>query len=126
MFSPRKREPLLRNEAHARPSRVVTRLFPTCEVYSRSPRSCRWPSGSIWLNCSEAALKGTKITVAPEGRRQPPGQYGHFGRDAILANNPGVNGLYGVTPAPVQAVASASRTASVHIVSDVSDGDLWS
>ncbi|MFF0088940.1 hypothetical protein ACFYSF_03140 [Streptomyces canus] len=41
--------------------------------------------------------------------------------EATLSSTPGVNGLYGITPAPAQAVASASRTASAHIVSDDSD-----
>ncbi|WP_327690916.1 hypothetical protein OG870_13720 [Streptomyces sp. NBC_00461] len=45
--------------------------------------------------------------------------------ETILANNPDVNGLYGVHsydgPALAQAVTSAGKSGSVHIVSDDSD-----
>jgi ribose transport system substrate-binding protein len=73
----------------------------------------------------EAALKGTKITVAQKVNDNLQASTATSDAETILANNPDVNGLYGVYsydgPALAQAVTSAGKTASVHIVSDDSD-----
>ncbi|MET7730159.1 substrate-binding domain-containing protein [Streptomyces sp. NPDC005402] len=73
----------------------------------------------------EDALKGTKITVAQKVNDNLQASTATSDAETILANNPDVNGLYGVYsydgPALAQAVTSAGKTASVHIVSDDSD-----
>jgi ribose transport system substrate-binding protein len=71
------------------------------------------------------ALKGSTITIAQKVNDNLSASTATSQAEAILANNPDVNGLYGVYsydgPALAQAVQSAGKTASVHIVSDDSD-----
>jgi ribose transport system substrate-binding protein len=71
------------------------------------------------------ALKGTDITIAQKVNDNLSAATATSDAEAILANNPDVNGLYGVYsydgPALAQAVTSAGKTATVHIVSDDSD-----
>lgn len=71
------------------------------------------------------ALKGTSITIAQKVNDNLSASTATSDAETILANNPDVNGLYGVYsydgPALAQAVTSAGKTASVHIVSDDSD-----
>ncbi len=73
----------------------------------------------------EAALKGTSITVAQKVNDNLQASTATSDAETILANNPDVNGLYGVYsydgPALAQAVTSAGKTATVHIISDDSD-----
>ncbi len=73
----------------------------------------------------EAALKGTSITIAQKENDNLSPATAQSDAEAILANNPNVNGLYGVYsydgPALAQAVQSANKTGSVSIVSDDSD-----
>jgi ribose transport system substrate-binding protein len=73
----------------------------------------------------EDALKGSGITVAQKVNDNLSAATATSDAEAILANNPDVNGLYGVYsydgPALAQAVQSAGKTSSVHIVSDDSD-----
>jgi ribose transport system substrate-binding protein len=73
----------------------------------------------------EAALKGTSITVAQKVNDNLSASTATTDAETILANNPDINGLYGVYsydgPALAQAVTSAGKTATVHIVSDDSD-----
>jgi ribose transport system substrate-binding protein len=73
----------------------------------------------------EDALKGTGITVAQKVNDNLSAATATSDAETILANNPDVNGLYGVYsydgPALAQAVQSAGKTSSVHIVSDDSD-----
>jgi ribose transport system substrate-binding protein len=73
----------------------------------------------------ENALKGTGITVAQKVNDNLSASTATSDAETILANNPDINGLYGVYsydgPALAQAVQSAGKTASVHIVSDDSD-----
>jgi ribose transport system substrate-binding protein len=73
----------------------------------------------------EAALKGTTITIAQKVNDNLQASTATSDAETILANNPNVNGLYGVYsydgPALAQAVQSAGKTASVSIVSDDSD-----
>lgn len=73
----------------------------------------------------EDALKGTSITVAQKVNDNLQASTATSDAETILANNPGVTGLYGVYsydgPALAQAVTSAGKTATVHIVSDDSD-----
>ncbi|GHK02069.1 substrate-binding domain-containing protein [Streptomyces sp. NPDC003753] len=73
----------------------------------------------------EDALKGTQITVAQKVNDNLQASTATSDAETILANNPDVNGLYGVYsydgPALAQAVTSAGKTSSVHIVSDDSD-----
>jgi ribose transport system substrate-binding protein len=73
----------------------------------------------------ENALKGTGITVAQKVNDNLSASTATSDAETILANNPDVNGLYGVYsydgPALAQAVQSAGKTSSVHIVSDDSD-----
>ncbi|MEZ0093496.1 substrate-binding domain-containing protein [Streptacidiphilus sp. EB129] len=73
----------------------------------------------------EDALKGTGITIAQKVDDNLSASTATSDAETILANNPDVNGLYGVYsydgPALAQAVTSAGKTASVHIVSDDSD-----
>jgi ribose transport system substrate-binding protein len=73
----------------------------------------------------EDALKGTNITVVQKVNDNLSASTATSDAETILANNPDVNGLYGVYsydgPALAQAVTSAGKTNSVHIVSDDSD-----
>jgi ribose transport system substrate-binding protein len=73
----------------------------------------------------EDALKGTGITVAQKVNDNLSASTATSDAETILANNPDVNGLYGVYsydgPALAQAVRSAGKTSSVRIVSDDSD-----
>jgi ribose transport system substrate-binding protein len=73
----------------------------------------------------EDALKGTGITVAQKVNDNLSAATATSDAETILANNPDINGLYGVYsydgPALAQAVQSAGKTNSVHIVSDDSD-----
>jgi ribose transport system substrate-binding protein len=73
----------------------------------------------------EDALKGTGITVAQKVNDNLSAATATSDAETILANNPDINGLYGVYsydgPALAQAVQSAGKTSSVHIVSDDSD-----
>ena len=73
----------------------------------------------------EAALQGTSITIAQKVNDNLQASTATSDAETILANNPNVNGLYGVYsydgPALAQAVESAGKTASVSIVSDDSD-----
>ena len=70
----------------------------------------------------EDAIKGTTITVAQKVNDNLSASTATSDAETILANNPNVNGLYGVYsydgPALAQAVESAGKTASVSIVSD--------
>ena len=71
------------------------------------------------------AIKGTNITIAQKVNDNLSASTATTDAETILANNPDVNGLYGVYsydgPALATAVTSAGKTASVHIVSDDSD-----
>jgi len=73
----------------------------------------------------EDAIKGTSITIAQKVNDNLSASTATSDAETILANNPNVNGLYGVYsydgPALAQAVQSAGKTASVSIVSDDSD-----
>ena len=73
----------------------------------------------------EDAIKGTSITVAQKVNDNLSASTATSDAETILANNPNVNGLYGVYsydgPALAQAVQSAGKTSSVSIVSDDSD-----
>ena len=73
----------------------------------------------------EDAIKGTSITVAQKVNDNLSASTATSDAETILANNPDVNGLYGVYsydgPALAQAVQSAGKTSSVSIVSDDSD-----
>ncbi|MGH6654998.1 MAG: substrate-binding domain-containing protein [Actinocrinis sp.] len=71
------------------------------------------------------ALKGTSITIAQKVNDNLSASTATSQAETILANNPDVTGLYGVYsydgPALAQAVQTAGKTATVHIVSDDSD-----
>jgi ribose transport system substrate-binding protein len=73
----------------------------------------------------EDAIKGTGITVAQKVNDNLQASTATSDAETILANNPDINGLYGVYsydgPALAQAVQSAGKTGSVRIVSDDSD-----
>ncbi len=73
----------------------------------------------------EDALKGTSITVAQKVNDNLQASTATSDAETILANNPDITGLYGVYsydgPALAQAVKTAGKTATVHIVSDDSD-----
>ncbi|MEY9904726.1 ribose transport system substrate-binding protein [Catenulispora sp. MAP12-49] len=73
----------------------------------------------------EDALKGSDITVVQKVNDNLQAATATSDAETILANNPDVNGLYGVYsydgPALAQAVQSAGKSSSVHIVSDDSD-----
>jgi len=73
----------------------------------------------------EDALKGSDITVVQKVNDNLSAATATSDAETILANNPDVNGLYGVYsydgPALAQAVQSAGKTGKVHIVSDDSD-----
>jgi ribose transport system substrate-binding protein len=78
----------------------------------------------------EDAIKGTSITIAQKENDNLSPATAQSDAEAILANNPNVNGLYGVYsydgPALAQAVQSAKKGASVSIVSDDSDAQTLS
>jgi ribose transport system substrate-binding protein len=73
----------------------------------------------------EDALQGSGISVVQKVNDNLSAATATSDAETILANNPDVNGLYGVYsydgPALAQAVQSAGKTNSVHIVSDDSD-----
>lgn len=73
----------------------------------------------------EAAIKGTGITVVQKVNDNLQAATATSDAETILANNPGVNGLYGVYsydgPALAQAVLSAGKKGKVTIISDDSD-----
>jgi ribose transport system substrate-binding protein len=78
----------------------------------------------------EDAIKGTSITVAQKVNDNLSASTATSDAETILANNPDVNGLYGVYsydgPALAQAVQTAGKTSSVSIVSDDSDAQTLS
>jgi ribose transport system substrate-binding protein len=73
----------------------------------------------------EDALKGSGISVVQKVNDNLSAATATSDAETILANNPDVNGLYGVYsydgPALAQAVQTAGKAGSVHIVSDDSD-----
>ncbi|HEY2793208.1 MAG TPA: substrate-binding domain-containing protein [Micromonosporaceae bacterium] len=73
----------------------------------------------------EDAIKGTGISVVQKVNDNLQAATATSDAETILANNPDVNGLYGVYsydgPALAQAVQSAGKTSSVSIVCDDSD-----
>ncbi|MEY9930570.1 ribose transport system substrate-binding protein [Catenulispora sp. GP43] len=73
----------------------------------------------------EDALKGSGVSVVQKVNDNLSAATATSDAETILANNPDVNGLYGVYsydgPALAQAVQSAGKSSSVHIVSDDSD-----
>ena len=73
----------------------------------------------------EDGLQGSSITVVQKVNDNLSAATATSDAETILANNPDVNGLYGVYsydgPALAQAVQSAGKTSSVHIVSDDTD-----
>ncbi len=73
----------------------------------------------------EAAIKGTNIKVVQKVNDNLQASTATSDAETILANNPDVNGLYGVYsydgPALAQAVKSAGKTGTVKIISDDSD-----
>jgi ribose transport system substrate-binding protein len=73
----------------------------------------------------EQAIAGTNITVVQKVNDNLSASTAQSDAETILANNPDVNGLYGVYsydgPALATAVQSAHKTGSVSIVSDDSD-----
>jgi ribose transport system substrate-binding protein len=73
----------------------------------------------------EDAIKGTSITIAQKVNDNLQAATATSDAETILANNPDVNGLYGVYsydgPALAQAVQSAGKSSSVSIVCDDSD-----
>jgi ribose transport system substrate-binding protein len=78
----------------------------------------------------EDAIKGTSITIAQKVNDNLSASTATSDAETILANNPDVNGLYGVYsydgPALAQAVQTAGKTSSVSIVSDDSDAQTLS
>jgi ribose transport system substrate-binding protein len=73
----------------------------------------------------EQAIAGTNIQVVQKVNDNLSAATATSDAETILANNPGINGLYGVYsydgPALAQAVQSAGKTGSVQIVSDDND-----
>jgi len=73
----------------------------------------------------EAAIKGSGITVVQKVNDNLSASTAQTDAETILANNAGINGLYGVYsydgPALAQAVLTAKKTASVKVVCDDSD-----
>jgi ribose transport system substrate-binding protein len=73
----------------------------------------------------EQAIAGTNITIVQKVNDNLSPATAQSDAETILANNPDVNGLYGVYsydgPALAQAVQSAHKVGSVSIVSDDSD-----
>ena len=78
----------------------------------------------------EQAIAGTNIQVVQKVNDNLQASTATSDAETILANNPGVNGLYGVYsydgPALAQAVQSAGKASSVSIVSDDSDAQTLS
>jgi ribose transport system substrate-binding protein len=78
----------------------------------------------------EQAIAGTGITVVQKVNDNLSPATAQSDAETILANNPDVNGLYGVYsydgPALAQAVQSAHKVGSVSIVSDDSDAQTLS
>ena len=78
----------------------------------------------------EQAIAGTNITVVQKVNDNLSPATAQSDAETILANNPDVNGLYGVYsydgPALAQAVQSAHKVGSVSIVSDDSDAQTLS
>jgi ribose transport system substrate-binding protein len=78
----------------------------------------------------EQAIAGTNIQVVQKVNDNLQASTATSDAETILANNPDVNGLYGVYsydgPALAQAVQSAGKTSSVSIVSDDSDAQTLS
>jgi ribose transport system substrate-binding protein len=78
----------------------------------------------------EQAIAGTGITIAQKVNDNLSASTAQSDAETILANNPDVNGLYGVYsydgPALAQAVQSAHKTGQVSIVSDDSDSQTLS
>ena len=78
----------------------------------------------------EQAIAGTNITVVQKVNDNLSASTAQSDAETILANNPDVNGLYGVYsydgPALAQAVQSAHKTGQVSIVSDDSDAQTLS
>jgi ribose transport system substrate-binding protein len=78
----------------------------------------------------EQAIAGTNIQVVQKVNDNLSASTAQSDAETILANNPGVNGLYGVYsydgPALAQAVQSAKKTGQVSIVSDDSDAQTLS
>jgi ribose transport system substrate-binding protein len=78
----------------------------------------------------EQAIAGTNITVVQKVNDNLSPATAQSDAETILANNPDVNGLYGVYsydgPALAQAVQSAKKVGSVSIVSDDSDAQTLS
>ena len=78
----------------------------------------------------EQAIAGTSIQVVQKVNDNLSASTAQSDAETILANNPDVNGLYGVYsydgPALAQAVQSAHKVGSVSIVSDDSDAQTLS
>jgi len=78
----------------------------------------------------EQAIAGTNIQVVQKVNDNLSASTAQSDAETILANNPGVNGLYGVYsydgPALAQAVQSAKKVGQVSIVSDDSDAQTLS
>jgi ribose transport system substrate-binding protein len=78
----------------------------------------------------EQAIAGTNIQVVQKVNDNLSASTAQSDAETILANNPDVNGLYGVYsydgPALAQAVQSAKKTGQVSIVSDDSDAQTLS
>jgi ribose transport system substrate-binding protein len=73
----------------------------------------------------EAAIKGSNITVVQKVNDNLSASTAQTDAETILANNTGINGLYGVYsydgPALAQAVLTAKKTGTVKVVCDDSD-----
>jgi len=78
----------------------------------------------------EDAIKGSGISVVQKVNDNLSASTATSDAETILANNPDVNGLYGVYsydgPALAQAVVSAKKTASVKVICDDSDAQTLS
>jgi len=78
----------------------------------------------------EQAIAGTNIQVVQKVNDNLSASTAQSDAETILANNPDVNGLYGVYsydgPALAQAVQSAKKTGQVSIISDDSDAQTLS
>ena len=78
----------------------------------------------------EDAIKGSGISVVQKVNDDLSASTATSDAETILANNPDVNGLYGVYsydgPALAQAVVSAKKTASVKVICDDSDAQTLS
>jgi ribose transport system substrate-binding protein len=73
----------------------------------------------------EAAIKGSDVSVVQKVNDNLSASTAQTDAETILANNTGINGLYGVYsydgPALAQAVVTAKKTATVKVVSDDTD-----